>query len=154
MKRFEFSLDRVLKVKAQLKRIAEAEEARANQDVVSARVVVDGLKIQQVRVADTLSGRLGQGVSPCQWVNVFELSENLCRQLAAAEQSAQAAEDKLKTAHEERRVVASEVEALSSIRQQQWDAWKREREAKTQEQLDEVSLRQWMTAQTARTEAA
>lgn len=147
MKRFEFPMDRVLKVKTQLKRIAELEEARANQAVLAARVVVDGLKVEQVRMADALGGKLGQGVSPCQWVNAFELSENLSRQLAAAEQHARAAEAKLTAAHAERRAVAGEVEALTSLRQERWDEWKREREAKTQDQLDEVSLRQWLTAQ-------
>ncbi|QEL13325.1 flagellar FliJ family protein [Limnoglobus roseus] len=154
MKRFEFSMDRVLKVKSQLKRIAEAEEARAEQVFIAARTVVDGVKVQQVRVAEALSGKLGQGVSPCQWVNVFELSENLSRQLAAAEQAASAAEAKWKIAQEERKTVAGEVEALTSLRQQKWDAWKREREAKTQEQLDEISLRRWMAAQEDRNEAA
>lgn len=150
MKRFEFSLDKLLSVKSQLKRLAEMEEARANQAVITARMVVDGLKVQQARVAETLGGRLGQGVSPCQWVNVFELSEQLSQQLAHAEQSVRAAEGKLQAAKQERKAVAVEVEALTKLRQQKYDAWKRERELKDQQQLEEVGLRLWTNAQAAR----
>lgn len=150
MKRFEFSLDKLLKVKSQLKRLAEMEEARANQAVITARMVVDGLRVQQVQVAQTLGGRLGQGVSPCQWVNVFELSELLTKQLDHAEKSVTAAEDKLRTANQERKAVSVEVEALTKLRQQKYDAWKRERELKDQQQLEEVGLRLWTKAQAAR----
>ena len=43
--------------------------------------------------------------------------------------------------------VATEVEALSTLRGQQWEQWRQEVAAADQERLDELGLRRWMAAQ-------
>lgn len=154
MKRFEFSLDRLLKVKKQLERLAELEQARAAQVVVEARVRVDGLKTRLLSVSSSLHSAVGQGVSPGQWVNAYAMSEHIGRQIELAEQSAKAAEDKLAAAAKQRTAVSTEVEALASLRQQKWEQWQHEAAAKAQEQSDEVTMRRWTAAQTSPAGAA
>ncbi len=154
MKRFEFSLDRLLKVKKQLERLAELEQARAAKVVADARGRVDGLKSRLLQVSSAVHSAVGQGVSPGQWVNAYAVSEHLGQQIEVAEQAAKAAEAKLAAAARNRTAVSQEVESLSSLRQQQWERWQQEAAAKVQEQLDEVTLRRWMAAQTSTAGAA
>jgi flagellar protein FliJ len=154
VKRFEFSLDRMLKVKRQLERLAELEQARAAKVVAEARGTVDGLKSRLLQVSSSVHSAVGQGVSPGQWVNAYAMSEHLGQQIELAEQAAKAAEAKLAAAARNRTAVSQEVESLSSLRRQQWEKWQQEAAAKVQEQLDEVTLRRWMAAQTSTAGAA
>ena len=48
MKRFEFSLDRLLRVKRQLERLAELEQRRALGAAEQARATLEGLREQQL----------------------------------------------------------------------------------------------------------
>lgn len=154
MKRFEFSLDRVLKVKRQQERLAEMEQSRAALAADAARDKVRRLAGELERVAEEVSARLGQPVAPQQWVSAYELSDRLGRSMEVAEQAVTAAEQALATAAQERAQIATEVEALATLRKQQWDRWRQEVARVDQERLEELALRSWRTAQTARAGAA
>ena len=45
--------------------------------------------------------------------------------------------------------LATEVEALDTLRQQQWDRWRQEAQKADQDRLDEVGLRRWQDARGA-----
>ena len=144
MKRFEFSLDRLLKVKRQLERMVELEQARAAQAVAEARGTVDGLKSRLEEIAATVQASVSRGAMPDNWTQVYSMSERLGAALDEAERKAQAAEQRLADVSRRRTAAATEVEVLSSLRGQKWDEWKVARAASTQEQLDETTLRRWM----------
>ena len=146
MKRFEFSLERLLKVKRQRERLAELEQQRARAAVDAARAQVEELRGQLARVADGLGGFVGQAVNPQQWATSYELSERIGRSIQAAEADVEKAEERLWEAQQERAQIATEVEALATLRQQQWDQYKQEVQKANQEQLDELGLRRWMAA--------
>lgn len=154
MKRFEFHLDGLLRVKRQLEHLAELEQQKAQQAVTDARARADDLKQRLTAAADSLVARVGQAVDASRWVTAYELTERLGRQIDAAETDVQSAEKKLTDARNERVQVATEVEALRTLRQQQWDKWRQEVEQAGQEQLDEVGLRRWMAARASLSGAA
>ena len=147
MKRFEFSLDRLLKMKRQHERMAELEQIRAVQAVDAAEARVVALQEQLREMAERINARLGQACSPGQWVSAYEMSERLGQAIAVAEKEVAVAEERLATAKQERMQVATEVEALSSLRSRQHDQWRHDAAAADQDKLDEIGLRNWMTAQ-------
>ena len=147
MKRFEFSLDRLLKVKRQLERLADMEQIRAVQAVDAAEMRVLALNEQLREMAERITSRLGQAFSPGSWVSAYEMSERLGKAIAAAERDVLAAQERMAIAKQERMQVATEVEALASLRTQQHDKWRHDAAAADQERLDEIGLRNWMNAQ-------
>lgn len=153
MKRFEFSLDRLLKVKRQVERLAELEQQRARQAVDDARSRLDHLREQLGRVSDQFTASIGLAMAPMQWATASDMSERIGQSIRLAEDDVAAAEEKLHAAAQERAQVATEVEALSTLRQQQWDQWHREASIADQGRLDEVGLSRWV-ADHARREAS
>lgn len=151
MKRFEFSLDRLLKVKRQLEQLAELEQQRARAEVDRTRAALQGLRDQLARVAEHMGASLGRPMAAHQWAAASEMSERLGRSIEASEQEVAKAEGRLQVAAQERAQIATEVEALSTLRQQQWDQWRQDAQQADQERLDELGLRRW---QAARGEAA
>lgn len=143
MKRFEFSLEQLLKVKRQRERLAEMDQMRARLALQEAEAKVADLRAYLARVADDLSARVGHALAPGQWAAGFDLSERIAGQIQAAELARDQATERVREAAEERARIATEVEALATLRQQQWDQWKVQARQADQERLDELSMRQW-----------
>lgn len=146
MKKFEFSLDRLLKVKRQLERLAEMEQLRAREAVDRARSHLQALQDQLNRVADALNASIGQAMTPQQWTSVYDQADRLGQSIRSSEREIEESEQKLQVASQERAQIATEVEALSNLRQQQWDQWKHEAQKADQNRLDEIGMRQWRSA--------
>ena len=146
MKRFEFSLDRLLRVKRQLERLAELEQQRAQQAVEQARATLEGFRGRLAEISDRFALSVGRAMTPQQWVSAADMSERLGNSIRAAEHEVTLAEQKLLTAAQERAQLATEVEAISTLRKRQWEQWRQEAEKADQERLDEVSLRLWQNA--------
>ncbi|VTT97899.1 : FliJ [Gemmataceae bacterium] len=151
MKRFEFALDQVLKVKRQLERFAELEQQRAAAAAERAAAARQQLNDQLARVAERFTSAVGSAMAPGQWAAASDLTERLGYSLARAEEEVAVAERHLRDASQKRTALATEVEALQTLRQQQWEQWKRDSQKAEQGQLDEVGLRRWMTARDRRT---
>jgi flagellar export protein FliJ len=154
VKKFEFHLDGLLRVKRQLEHVAELEQQRAQKGVLDARSRLEQLKRQLAEMSETLAARVGQVVIANRWMAAYELSERLGQQIVSAEVDLESAEQRLADARRERVQIATEVEALRTLRQQQWETWRQEVAQADQERLDELGLRRWMSAQTARSGAA
>jgi flagellar protein FliJ len=149
MKRFEFSLDRLLKVKRQLERLAELEQLQARTEVEKSRATLQEQQEQLDRVAGRLTTQDGRSttVSPHQWAAVADLSRRIGESIEESERVVTTAEQRLAAASQERATVAMEVEALTTLREQQWTQWRREAQLADQDRLDEQGLRRWMAAQ-------
>jgi flagellar protein FliJ len=152
--RFEFPLERLLKVKRQLERLVEMEQARAAMAVAEARDRVEGLKNRLRDVSTAMQGSIVRGVMPGNWDNVYAVSEHLGHEIERAEGTAKIAEEKLAAVAKKRTAAATEVEVLASIRGERWEEWQQKSAAKAQEQLDEVTMRRWMLAKASREGAA
>ncbi len=149
MKRFEFSLESLLKVKRQVERLAELEQLRAREAVDRARVRLDEFREQLARISDRFTASIGRPMAPQQWTTASDMSERLAESIRIAEQDVATAEEKLLAASQERARVAAEVEALETLRQEQWDKWRQEVQQADQGRLDEVGMRRWMSARAA-----
>ncbi len=147
MKRFEFSLDRLLTVKRQLERLAEMEQHRAWLAVEQAREALQALHEQLTRVANQFSAAVGRTMAPGQWAAASDMTERLGNAIGLAEAAVATAEQKLRAAAEERAHLATEVEALDTLRQQQFTQWQQESRKVDREKLDDLSLRRWQATQ-------
>lgn len=146
MKRFEFSLDRLLKVKRQLERLAELEQLRAREALDRARAVLEDLRAQLTRVSEQFTASVGRAMTPHQWSAAADLSERLGQSIRISEQEVEQAEQMLIAAAEHRAQIATEVEALDTLRRQQWEQWQQEAQRADQDRLDELGLRRWLQA--------
>jgi flagellar export protein FliJ len=155
VKKFEFHLDGLLRVKRQLEHLAELEQQKAQRRVADAVAKVAMLTDQLAKASDHIAGRVGQAMTAGEWAAAFARAERLGQMIADARQEVLAAEGLLDNARRERVQVATEVEAISTLRGQQWEQWRQEVAAADQERLDELGLRRWMAAQAGpRLEAA
>lgn len=146
MKRFEFSLDRLLRVKRQLERLAELEQRRAQDVVTQARARLDAFRDQLTCISDRFSAAIGRPMAPQQWASAYDMTDRLGKSIHVAEGEVEQAEQKLLVAAQERAQLATEVEAISTLRRQQWDLWRQEAQKADQDRLDEVGLRLWQNA--------
>lgn len=153
MQRFEFSLDRVLKVKRQLEVLAEREQIRARH-AAAAHARAAALRDQLAAVSQAMADRLGQATAPHQWQAAFETSERLGQAIAAADRHADECDARHAAAAAERGQLASEVQALDTLRQQQFDVWRRAHQQAEQDASDELSIQRLSLARAVRTGAA
>lgn len=143
MKRFEFSLDRLLRVKRQLEHIAELEQRRAQLAVEQARTALDGLRDQLASISERFSASIGRPMAPQQWATASGMAERVGQSIRVSEQEVDAAEQRLHGAAQERAQLATEVEALATLRRQQLEKWQQEAQKADQEKLDELVQRRW-----------
>jgi flagellar protein FliJ len=146
VKQFDFSLDRLLKVKRQLERLAEMEQMRAREAVDRARASLQELRNQLTRVADQLNASVGRPMAPYQWTSVYDMADRLGQSIRTSEHEVEKTGQKFLTAAQERAQIATEVEALASLRQQQLTQWQQEAQKADQDRLDELGMRQWQAA--------
>jgi flagellar biosynthesis chaperone FliJ len=147
VRRFEFRLDRVLKVKQQRERLAELRQHQARAAVEAAEARRAAFQEQLQRVATALAGQMGQTVDASFWMAHYRRSAQLTDALRTAEVQIQQATQKWQDACAERTRIATEVEALLYLRRQQWETYSREAQREHQERLDEVGLRGWLNRQ-------
>lgn len=147
MKRFEFSLERLLRVKRQQQHLAELEQRRAQDVVEQARAKLDRFRDQLTGISDRYAAAIGRAMTPVQWASASDMAERLGHSIRTSENEVSVAEQKLHAAAQQRAELATEVEAISTLRQQQWDTWRHEAQKADQDRLDEVGLRLWQKAQ-------
>ncbi len=147
MKRFEFSLDRLLRVKRQLEHVAELEQLRAQHAVEIARATLGGLQDHLTRISDQFSASIGRAMAPQQWAGASVMAERVGQSIRASEQEVAEAEKQLHSAAQERAQLATEVEALATLRRQQLEKWQQEAQKADQETLDELVQRRWQNDQ-------
>lgn len=144
MKRFEFRLARVLKLRKQQQWQAELRQQQARALLDAAQLEVMTLEYQLAQYTATLAAQLGQAVDLGSWIVCYEQSGQIGRALDRAEEKVKEAERKLQEADAFRVQKATEVEALKFLRSQEWQAYHHDMERDRQEQLDELSLHRWM----------
>ncbi len=143
MKRFRFSLEQLLRVKELREQLAEAAVARAGLEVQACRGRLDRLGEELAGAARQLE-QFQQSAAPlAAWAAFFEQSSRLEQAVRVAEDELARAEAALQEARRARARLATEVEALNILRQQQLDLYRRECQAAEQQRLDEMGLRQW-----------
>jgi flagellar biosynthesis chaperone FliJ len=147
VKRFQFRLERVLRLKEQRKRMAELRQQRARLALEAARGKALAIAAELAQTAAVLQGRLGRPVAMDAWLTAYAHSTRLGRALQAAEAEVHDAEKGLRQADAERTRVATEVEALLHLRREAWEEHSEAARNKEQERLDELGMRRWKANQ-------
>lgn len=143
MKRFEFRLARVLKLKRQREQLAEIRQKQARAALDAAQAMVAAQEQRLAETADTLAAHLGQALASLTWIALHEQSVQLSRLVQEAEAQEKQAAQKLQEAETQRTQMKQEVEALLFLRRQQWQAYQHDLARAQQEQLDELALVRW-----------
>jgi flagellar export protein FliJ len=147
VRRFEFPLERLLQVKRQLERQAELAQRQARQALDEAQAELGRLRDQLQRVAQQMAAQVGQLLTAEQWGTTVELSERLTQAIRVAESRVTEAEQRYQQAAQVRTQLATEVETLQTLRQQQWELWRQQVQKADQHRLDELGLRRWLDQQ-------
>ncbi len=147
MQRFHFRLERVLQWKAQRERQAEIQQQEAQLALAAAEREVQDLTAQLTQTAQTLAAQIGHPVAISSWLAHQDHSAQIRQTLEAAEARVGLAVQQLQEAEARRTGIALEVEALRTLRRQQWQAFQEEAARAEQTRLDEVGLRRWQAAQ-------
>lgn len=147
MKRFQFSLHRLLQVKQLREQLAEAQVAQARRQVELAHEQIARLQVALAEVAARLEKAVGHTLGVESWAGWFDQSNRLERALRLAEQHLAQAEQVLNQAIHTRTRISTEVETLDTLRQQHWELFRQEAQRIEQDNLDELGLRRWMQNQ-------
>ncbi len=147
MQRFEFRLERVLKLKKQRQRLAEQQQLRARAALDAARAEVAAIQGQIARAAAELAAGLAEASRDASWLARHQQAVRLAPVLELAEERARQADVRYQQASAARTQIATEVEALLHLRQQEWQAHRAAVRKAQQEQLDEVGMRLWRAGQ-------
>jgi flagellar export protein FliJ len=143
VRRFQFGLERVLKVKHQREKIAEARLAQARVALEAAQDRVAELGREIVLAGEALNRLVGRVLTAEVWAQTFDHSARLGAALETAEGLAARAQRVFDEAAEARKAIATEVEALKTLKQQKWEVYKDEVQRAEQIRLDEISMRGW-----------
>lgn len=147
MQRFEFRLERVLKLKKQREWLAELRQKQARAALDAARAEAAAIHEQIARSAADLAARLARAAEDASWLARHQQALRLGPLLELAEAKARQADVQYRETSAARTQIATEVEALLHLRRQEWHAHRLAVLKAQQEQLDEVGMRQWRAGQ-------
>ena len=144
MQKFEFSLERLLKIRRQQERLAELDVMRATVAVDAAKAKVEQLREKLLHHNNAMTKCVGRTMSPHEWAAGSEYSNQLGQLINLSLTEVILAERKLAEANAKRTEVASEAEAMQSLRDQQYSEFKQDLQKFDQERVDEAGLRRWL----------
>ena len=146
MQKFEFSLERLLKIRRQQERLAELDVMRALSAVDAAKARVEQFREKLRQHTEELTRCVGRTMAPHEWAAGCAFSIQLGHSITLAQIDVGVAEKSLAEAKAKRSEVASEAEAMQSLRDQQYAEFKQDLQKFDQERVDEASLRRWMAS--------
>lgn len=147
MKRFQFSLERVLKLKEQRQKLAEQHQRQALAAVEALRATLRELQDQLSTKAEEIQGQLGTPLPSGEWIARYQHSAFIEKAIERAELELQQAVQRLSEADTRRKQITTEVEALLHLRERQWEDHAEETRHQEQIQLDDIGMRRWISAQ-------
>jgi flagellar export protein FliJ len=140
MQRFEFRLERLLKLKQQREWMGELRQQKARLALEAVRARIEALQGELAAIARDLQG--GR-VAADRWPAAYAHTGRLGQTLLAAEVEAIQAERQLQEATADLIRLAQEVETLKHLRERAWVTHKDEAAASEQRRLDELGMRRW-----------
>lgn len=143
VKRFEFRLARVLRLKKQKEWLAQLRlrQARAELDAVEAEIAL--LLDQLARAAADLEAQVGQALDALAWITRTMRAAEIGRALDALEVKKTQAARKLEEAQKLRTQLSQEVEALLFLQNRKLQDYRQDVAREQQEQLDELGMNRW-----------
>ena len=142
MKKFQFSLERLLRFHQQRQQQAELKLRQAAMVRETAAAEIDYVR-QQIAGACQLKEVVGGEINPSSRMNAARLVEVLGQTLTAAQEKLKAADQRFREVREECTEVTQSVEAFLHLRDQQRIEHRDEATRQQQIELDEVVMRRW-----------
>jgi len=149
VKRFEFRLERVLRLKRQRARLAELRQKRARMAVEVAEARVAAIREELLRSAAYLGEKVGKALPTGAWQGVQDHAARLGRDLTAAEADVRRLTVEFEQAAAARARAVAEEEALLYLRRHAEEAHREAAQRAEQVRLDELGLLRWRAARDA-----
>jgi len=146
MRRFEFSLERVLRHKERAERQAELKQSQALAHLRGVDAEVAAIRRRLDETAAGLEAKVGNKLDLAAWLANYRMAERLQRELSAAQQRRAAALHALQEAAGQRKKKALEAEAIRHLRHRRKEQHDSAAAKAEQVALDEISLRRWLGA--------
>ncbi len=143
VKRFTFSLERLLTIKRQLEKMADAELQRASHRVEEIRRELQRLYSRLADLSQHVTEKAVTVNLAAQWQAHAVLIDRLSCEIIQTEQRLQSAQDEYQRAWRRRTAIAAEVESLQTLRQHYWQHWRQLAHKARQIELDERCLQRW-----------
>ncbi len=140
MKRFQFPLEGLLRLRRQKDRQAEARQQTARLACEAAQREVDTLMEHLVASASAVEARIGQSLATERWVAQYQHISQVRIAVDQAELKACRARNILEEANRQRRLTALELQALEKLRVLKWQEHRRESARLEQHRLDDAFL--------------
>jgi hypothetical protein len=128
-------------------RLAEQRQAEACAVLDAARAEVAAIREQVSRAAAALAAGLGEAGQDGSWLARHQQAVRFGPVLELAEARERQADVRYQEASAARTQIATEVEGLLHLREQEWQAHRQAVSRARQEQLDEVGMRLWRAGQ-------
>ena len=148
MKRFEYRLDSILRVRTWQKKQAELREMKALQTLRAAEAEVNEWRGKWRESAAQFQTHAARGMSLAFLMSLHARSRGFESQLADAEQKVRGAYAEFREASEQHRKLAVVVEALTKNRAERLTAVKQENARQEQSIREERILQRWMKQST------
>lgn len=148
MKRFQFRLESVLRLRRQFDRQAEVQQQRALRTWETAQLEVDQLLERLVQGAAAVEARIGKAIETDCWIARYQDLTQVRLAAEAAEVKASRAQALLEEANRKRRRTAAELESLMILRREKWREHRQEAAKAAQHQLDDAYLQRDVATQT------
>ncbi len=143
MKRGNFRLEKLLKVRRQIQRQTELQQQLANMELESAFSEVATIQAQLVKAARITGVQAGELIDVGARIQTFQYMDRMNQLQTQAEETASEAEQKLLQADKHRRVATIDAEALNFLHEQQIKQHQQQTARELQNQMDEVAMQQW-----------
>ncbi len=143
MKRFHYRLESLLRLKRQLKRLAELDQIEAKRHLDTAEAQLRSWEQELDAAAAELSQRLGVLGPAREYLGRQDLVQAVQREIEAARQHRADAQKAWQQAHERFSRLAVQEEMLQTYRSRQWQEHHHEQESAALGQMDDFVMRQW-----------
>ncbi len=156
MKRFRFRLETLLRLQRLRQRLAEQEQAQAYQRWSAMREQLQALQAHAQEISHSASSRLTSAPSADAiaaeqyWFLLAEHLVVLDQILKLARQQEELHRQAWQESDQRRLEITRKVEALNWLREQAWQAFRREQRIFEQHEMDELVLRAWSRQAEAR----
>jgi len=152
MHRFHFPLDHALRYKERRERIEEIRQAQALGEKQKRDAEVERIRRLIDDTAVALQGQMGKPVNLATWFATLNRSEQLGKQMQAAQDEVGRAIVRLQAAQARYRQAAQEAESLRTLRHHAMQEHQTAAARAEQNFLEEIALFRWQNAEDEDTE--
>lgn len=143
MKRFQFRLERILRLKRQRERQAELRQGQARAAADNAHANCTAIERQLAQQAAELSARPVRGMTPELQIAGAACLAQIQQQLNLALNQARKADMALAEANQARAKCHRDVQSIELLRNNAVDSHRRDTAYEHQSQLDDLSIQRW-----------